>query len=198
MTWPSLDDLKGYLRVQTTAEDDVIQGLLDGAIGAVTGYINRAVEATEMVMEDPAATLNAYSSVRKLYTTDYPVTDDDPAPAITDQAGTTVDPTTYRLFPIIGMFRANPGICFDNGPYLITATVGLVFAPKFTQSVMPLLRRAVLDLAAGWYQQRNAQATQESEAGVSASWGPGEIPPRVCAMLANLKRPSQRIGLRLS
>jgi hypothetical protein len=197
MAWPTSQDLKDYLRIQTTAEDSVIDDLNSAAIAAIVGYVDRQIDAAEMVMEDRAETLNAYSAVRRLCTTDWPVSMD-PVPVITDREGATVDPTTYSWLPIIGLVRANRGIYFASGPYEITATVGQVFVPDFALRVQPLLRRAVLDLGAVFYQQRNANASQESEAGVSASWHKDEIPPRICAMIANLRRPSQRIGQRVS
>lgn len=198
MDWPSAQDLKDYLRVQTAAEDGVIAELNDAAKAAVLGFIDRPVDVAVMVSEDRAATLNAYAGVRNLYTSDWPLDLSDTPPVITDREGTVVDATTYSWLGLIGKCRANLGVVFWNGPYTITARVGLVFAPDFLVRVQPLLRRAVLDLGAVYYQQRNANATAESEEGVSASWGSPEIPPRVCAMLANLRRPSQRVGNRVS
>lgn len=198
MTWPTVAQVKSILRIQTAAEDDVVALILAQAKATVLGYIDRAVDATEMTMEDTANSEETWPIVTKLYCADWPMATD-PAPVLTDVDGTVVDATTYDVLARLGIIRAKAGTTFNNGPYTIDATVGLTtLGTDFTNRYEALLFAAVTDLCAVWYEQRNANTIQESEAGVSRTYGRDDIPPRIKTTLSQLRRPSRQLGTRLT
>lgn len=198
MALPTVPDLKRYLRIETSAEDVVLAGLLAGAIGRVRALLDRPIAATSTtyVVEDRRATalnVSRLSAERQgatfLRIPDTPVAAD-PAVVITDANGDIVPAADYRLTPATGLLRAVNGL-FDAFPYTIVATVGLETRDDYDEGVEPVLGAAIIDVAADLYHRRNPAATAERAgggAGVEYSSDRPGIPGRVRDLLAPFAR----------
>lgn len=195
MALPTLTTFKAYCRVETTAEDTLLTGLLASATARITAWLNRAITALSRayVIEDPrgsALGVNRLSydpraGVPFIRIPDAPVASS-PAPVIVDADGDTVDASTYRIDNTTGIVR---GICttFGRFPYTATATTGLATRSDYTTNVEPVIAQAILDLGADLHQRRNPAATQETDgAGGSVTFGrvDEELPARIRGMLA--------------
>lgn len=186
MALPTVQKLKDYCRIETAAEDTLLADLLARAQAMVESYLGRPILKVSRTCTDAAETEVAYGRITVLQLQLWPF---DPATvAVTDADGVTVDPATYRLKPEAGQVIARKGYDFPNGPYDITADVGLETAPDYSTRIEALASAAILDLAADLYQRRNPGATSESEGGgVSTGYTGGEtMPPRTARMLAPL------------
>lgn len=190
MALPDADDLKSYLRIQTTAEDTLLAALVTAATGAVQAFVRRPLlaEARTFVIEKPARAL--YGTVTMLHLPIYPVAAEDSntaAAEITDSDGTIlVEGTDYRIDlrtgEIFGL-SASAEFPYGNWPYTITASVGLSALDEYATAIEPVLFQAILDVAADLYQRRNPAAGSESTGGgVSTSYS-GGLPPRVQDLL---------------
>lgn len=185
MPLPVLNDLKAYLKVEHTAEDALLSQLLTRAKALVEGYLRRPIlkVARSFTVDDGIGTLHLPL---------YPV--NPTGVVVTDVDGDPVDAATYRVDRSTGMIIADAGEYFDNGPYTVTAPeVGLELAEEYSTTIEPLVSAAILDVAADLFWHRNPNSTNESEAGVSVSYGRDGIPPRVAATLA----PYRRVGARV-
>lgn len=188
MSLPTLQDAKDYLRIQTLAENVVVTALLARAQAMVETYLGvRITAAEETVTDHTERSARAYARVTTLQLPRYPFAATNPAPVVVDAQGQTVDPATYTLEPRFGQLLGNPGVSFDNGPYAITATVGLSAHPDYATRIEPLVSAAILDLVADLYQRRNPAASNESEGGVSVTYRPDVIPMRTQAYLASCR-----------
>jgi hypothetical protein len=192
MSLPTGTDLKTYLRIETTAEDALLDTLVAQATATVEAWLDRPILTVCLDFIDEATPDDR--AVRRLLVPVYPLDPD--ALAIVDVDGTTVPATDYRVDALTGVIRGLVGVQFGNPPYTITADVGLQEHPQYATRIEPVLSRAIVDVAASWYHQRNpAAASVAAGGGVSthafAGAGRGigdthdaEIPPRVRAQLA--------------
>jgi hypothetical protein len=99
----------------------------------------------------------------------------DPTTLVVADTDALVLSATTDYYPAVtgfeGTVRARPGISFSNGPYALTADVGLATRSDYATVVEPVLNMAILDTIADWYQRRNPNATSESTGGgVSTSY----------------------------
>lgn len=188
MSLPTLQDAKDYLRIQTLAENVLVTALLARAQAMVETYLGVRITAVAETMTDHTErSERAYSRVTTLQVPRYPFATTTPAPVVVDAQGQTVDPATYTIEPRYGQIYGAPGVTFDNGPYAITATVGLSAHPDYATRLEPLVSAAILDLVADLYQRRNPAAVTEAEGGVSVTYQSGILPARTQQMLASCR-----------
>lgn len=186
MALPTYTDLKTLLRIQTTAEDTLLAALISRATYMVQAHIGRPIATVaDHPMTDEATTLTAYGLVTKLLV---PVTPYDAASlTITDADGTALVVTTdYRVGSVwTGEIFAAAGAAFTNGPYTLTADVGLATASDYATRIEPVIGAAILDVAADLWARRNPAAQAEGAGGgVYTQWQSSGLPARVAAMLA--------------
>lgn len=191
MPLPSVQDLKDYLRVETDAEDSVIEDLLASALAWAASEIGRPIEAEERTFSAVVAQLwNGYTPALALPI--YPVATT-PAPVVTDSAGDVVDALSYEVDPATGRLSAVDGYEFDDGPHVITATVGLDAHPDYDIRYEPKVRALVMGLASILYHQRNPGVTSESEGGSSVSYrDKDDLPQHLRSLRESLR--IKRIG----
>lgn len=188
MSLPTGADLQTYLRIETDAEDNLLNVLVAQATAAAIAYLGRPLATQSRTWIDDGQALRAWSSLATLLV---PVTPFDPTSlVITDTDGTAlVADTDYRT-PLANdaLVGAMPGVSFDNPPYTLTADVGLALStsPDYATVIEPTVSAAILDIAADLYQRRNPTATSESSGGgVSTSYGDSGLPKRAEALLAS-------------
>lgn len=165
MALPSSTDLRAYLRIET--EEAGVESALLGQL------IERATMMVEAWLDRPILTLVSQSYVdegegddrrlRVLLIPDYPVLAS--SVVVKDADGATVAAADYRVKPLTGEIRANPGVVFANPPYTITCSVGLETHPQYEGRIEPVLAAAILDVAADLYHARDPRATNESAGG---------------------------------
>lgn len=189
MALPTKTELKAVLRIQSTAEDTLLDALIARAQALCEAYLRRPITAIErtFVLEEPKET--ATKTIRRLYLPVYPVAAEASAVAaltLTDDDGDELlEDTDFRLDLALGRISAIGGVVFDTWPYTIVATVGLSAAEDYSTVVEPAVSMAILDLAADLYQRRNAAATSETDGGgVATSYDGSGLPRRVRDTLA--------------
>ena len=190
MALPDRDQLKLYLRIQSDAEDTLLDALLASAIAQVRAFVRRPLvaEARTFVLTKPWDAL--YRTVTTLHLPIYPVAAEDSntsAAEITDNDGTVlVEATDYTIdlrTGLIAGLTSSALFPFGVWPYSITATVGLSALPEYDAEIEPVLSQAILDVAADLYQRRSPAATSETTGGgVSTSYS-GGLPARVADLL---------------
>jgi hypothetical protein len=203
---PVAQDLKNYLRVQTTAEDAAIAGILATAAAYARTYLDRPItaKARTYTIEDPRASAFGGSRLSGnptrtpfLRIPDTPVDTTQPI-TITDRTGLVLDPTTYRVDGRTGVVRSGgastvyAGNGFGAYPFTVVATTGLAVLDEYALEIEPAISAAILDIGADLYQRRNPAATDENDgAGGSIRYGRTEetIPARAIALLAPYRRP---------
>jgi hypothetical protein len=191
MSLPTYADLESYLRIETAGDRTLTTALVARATACVEQYLARPIEAEArtFTLEQPIDAL--YRSVTRLFVPVFPVAaqaSSVDAPTVTDSdALELIEGDDYRLDYRTGIIYAAAGVAFAAWPYTIVATVGLDAHPHYAAKYEPILTQAIVDLAASWYQERNANATSESAGGgVSISYQLSEIPKRISAMLEPL------------
>lgn len=180
MALPTLNDVKRYLRKQTTNEDTLITALLASATGRVETYLRRPIEAEVRAYVDEAE--NGPCSLI------VPVTPVGDVTTITDADDTALDLDLLRVGRETGLIKYKDGDRFENGPYTITVEVGLSLRDGYATRIEPVISQAILDTVADLYQARNPRASNEmAGGGVAVAYDQGNaegVPHRVAAMLA--------------
>lgn len=198
MALPTWVDLKIYIKAQTNAEDG---SPTDGPVGTGNGllamimaesqamverYIGRYLAATDKTYVDRLGAKRAYFIPTRLQVPMTPVDPD--SVSITDKNGLVVDPTTYTVDGLLGQVIANEDISFGAPPYTIACTVGLATHPDYP-NIEPIVRAAILDIAANLYQSRNpASVTEAAGGGVSVTYGKDGIAPRTLELLRSIRQ----------
>lgn len=161
MSLPSREELKEYLRVETTVDDLLIDRLLVQAKAAVEAYIRQPIEARAVTVDVETG----YSTRLAFPLAPVQVG----SVTVEDGDGVTVDPSTYTVHEGRGWISAVSPAYFGawNGPlsYRITATAGLSLRDDYTAAVEPVMSAAIIDWAADLYQRRNPAASYESGGG---------------------------------
>lgn len=170
MALPTASDLKTYLRIETTAEDALLAALVARGRAMLEQWIDTPLVAETQSAIDRADSLpgTGYVGARPVTSLIFPrrpIT----VTTVADRDGVTVPASDYWVDGGAGMIYANPDIVFPNGPYTITATVGLTLRQDYAR-LEPLLAEAILDLAADLYQRRTPGAAQETAAGTTVHW----------------------------
>lgn len=186
MSLPGSLELKALLRIDTDAEDVLLDDMLAQAQAMVEAFLDRPIAAESRTWYDVEARANG-QTLRVPLT---PVKRTSPAPVVTDVDGTAI--TGFRVNPTTGVLTVteDSSASFTNGPFTVVATVGLAVLGTYEAVIEPVLARAILDLAADAWHRRNPAATMEAEgAGVLTQIAPNTgIPARIQQTLAPFKR----------
>ena len=190
MALPTVAQVKAVLRIQHTAEDTLLQGMLDRACALIVAHMGRPYEAEERTWIDEGGRVRAYGGLTSLTIPTGPI---DPTTLVIEDADgeILVAATDYRA-PVAtdGVIRAARGTTFANAPYTLTADVGLSARADYATLVEPVLSQAVIDCVSDWWARRNPNATSETTGGgVSTSWLTEGLPPRVCMALSSFTAP---------
>jgi uncharacterized phiE125 gp8 family phage protein len=189
MSLPTLNELKAHLRIpiSQTAQDALLSDKLTQAKARVQRFIGTPITAVEKTFRDAAETAQVYGVITELMLSEGPI-DADEEIVVTDADGETVPATDYEVDGDEAVIRAAAGVTFSNGPYEITATVGLSADADYAADIEPVIRQAILDFAADLYQNRNTSASSESAGGgVSISRSLDGIPGRMLSTLEGLR-----------
>lgn len=193
MALPSGLDLKSYLRVETDAEDDLLDELVSQATAQAASLIGRPIVSEEMTFVDVPSEYDAYGR-QHIAVPVWPVASA-PAPVVTDYNGDVVSGGTYTL-DSIGRIVANVGTSFSMYPYSLTVSVGLENHPAYGTKYEPRVNALILGLASILYYQRNPNASSNSSGGgVSVSYAMNNeagIPPHLFAIVKGLRLPRIR------
>lgn len=177
MSLPTVRDLTDYLRIEVeeaSAEARLLSALITRATAMLEAWLDRPIETTYGVEYVDEAEGEA---VTRLLVPVYPL--DAATLVVEDGDGETVDADSYRVKPLTGEVIALTGD-FTNGPYTLTADVGLALHPDYEARIAPVLGAAILDLAADLYHARNPRAVSESAGGgASTSYANQVLPERV-------------------
>lgn len=185
MALPVIDDVKSYLRIQTTAEDVLLASLLVRAQAMVEAHMGRPIALESRTFTEEAESLVAYGRVTKLLVPVTPV--DWSTLVLTDADGDALVITDdYRTGDAwLGEIRAAIGMSFGNAPYTIAVDVGLETAADYATRVEPVVSAAIVDVVADLYQRRSPAASTESTGGgISTTYTASGLPARTAAMLA--------------
>lgn len=192
MSLPSGGDLKGYLRIETAAEDALLDELVEQATAQAASLIGRPILSEEMTFLDVSSEYDAYGR-QHIAVPVWPVASL-PAPVVTDSNGDVVSGGTYTL-DSIGRIVANVGTSFSGYPYSLTVSVGLENHPSYGTKYEPRVNALILGLASVMYYQRNPNASSNSSGGgVSVSYMNNEmgLPPYLAQIVKGLRLPRIR------
>lgn len=175
MALPTLQNCKDYLRIEHTAEDGMLATWLAMVTATVTTHLGRSIdEVTAKEWEDRIEHNRLYRSVTALIVPPENTPFDPATLTIADTDSVALSAAVDYYAPVTGQegtIRARPGMSFSNGPYLLTADVGLATRTDYSTVVEPAISMAILDTVADWYQRRNPNATSETTGGgVSTSY----------------------------
>ena len=165
MALPTLADAKWYVGKETNEADASITALLAVALGVVEGIVGTPITARERVMTAIYESYNSETGASVLHLPGYPV---QAVPVVVvDADDDAVAPADYALDLAAGRIVANAatGKAWSNGPYSVTAFVGLSAHPEYATAVEPRLYAAILLAFADLYHNRNPRASSESAAG---------------------------------
>ena len=164
MPLPTVGELKAYLRIESTAEDTLLAALLVRAQAMLEGWTDTPITATSQTAIDRADSL-AVAPPSSLIFPRRPMA----VTSVVDANGAVVPAANYWVDGAAGLIYAKTGYSFPDGPYTITASVGLSLRGDYAR-LEPLLNQALLDLAADLYQRRTPGAATETAAGTTVSW----------------------------
>lgn len=186
MALPDVAALKRVLKIEHTAEDTLVEELRARAIGLVSGAIGGVpIEAVELEMIDEAETQVSNSvGPRSLLVPRTPF--DATTVEIVDNSDATLDNDDLRISASTGIIRYRDGSNFANGPYTITADVGLEHHPLYTSMLEAIVSAAIVDTVADLYYRRNPTAQSEGvAAGINRSY---THPQRIYDALAPVRQ----------
>lgn len=191
MALTTVQDVKDYLKIEHTAEDAMLATWLAQCLAAVEAFIRRPITAelrTFVIDADP------FRISSRFFVPIYPIAAADSSVGTADLVITDVDSvdliedTDYRLDrrtgEVLALSLGSVGAYFVGYPFTLTAYVGLSADPNYATRIEPVLNAAITDLMADRYQRRNPGATSETDNGISSSFGPEGIPPRIRALLS--------------
>ena len=186
MSLPDFDELKAYLRVTTTVEDDLIEQINLSAQAWVEGYYDVPLESESMTFRGlwPKIGVQRLPNTRLVV----PVRPCAETGTLTDADEATVSTGTYYIDPRTGYIEAKRHELFSNGPYDLVIRVGWEEHPDYDRKVEPILRQAVLWSASTFYRNRNVAAIYEQSGGqVSITYTEEEIPTLLLSLMKRLK-----------
>jgi hypothetical protein len=193
------DDCKDYLRVETTAEDDLFTSMRARVIGSIEQELGYPLTAAALTHTDYNEKDN-YGQMPVL-TLPGPFKTTSPAPVVTDVNGSTVDSATYDLDARGMKIRAKSGVSFSARPYSILATIGLSAHPDYATRLEAIANQAIVDFVAHLWRNRLVGVSSIAEEGGSAQTFEGDgrpplIPDRVMESIDKL--PGRSGGLVLA
>lgn len=165
MALPTVNDLKSYLRIESNAENTLLQALLDRAKAQLEIWTDVPITAVSTTAVDRADVINGQTCVSLIF----PQRPINTTATIVDSEGTTLASNEYTINTASGVIYANSGYSFPYGPYTITTLCGLSLRGDYAR-IEPILSQCIIDLAADLYQKRTPNASSESAAGTSISW----------------------------
>jgi hypothetical protein len=169
MPLPDFNDLKRYLKKETSAEDELLQDLIEEALAWAETLISRPIVAKQRTIRFVTPVFDEFNR-GSLYLRPFPVSAT-PAPVVTNSSGTVIAEADWTLDGTIGRIWSNDGVSFNEFPYNVVATVGLDAHPDFEDRYSANCRTLIIGLASILYHQRNPSASSESESGASVSYG---------------------------
>lgn len=165
MALPTVAELKAYLRIESNAENTLLQALLDRAKAQLEIWIDTPITAASVTAVDRADVISGQVATSLIF----PQRPIALSITVVDSEGTTVPAAEYTVNTSSAVIYANEGYSFPYGPYTITATTGLSLRGDYAR-IEPMLAQCIIDLAADLYQKRTPNASSESAAGTSISW----------------------------
>lgn len=187
MTLVTVSHCVTHLRLPNASENSMLTIYLAEALAEIIGYIGRPVTQVERVFRDAAEDVHAYGRVARLSLPEWPI---DPASVeIEDRDGATVDAADYSVRGEEGFIEAAEGGSFSNGPYAITAEVGLSASARYAVEYEPLVNGALLALVADKYARRTSPGVSSESAagGLSRTFSPDDLPPHIRGKLDKLR-----------
>lgn len=183
MALPTVSELKAYLRIESNAENALLQALLDRAKAQLEVWIDTPITAVSTTAVDRADTISGQVCTSLIF----PQRPINTTATIIDSDGTTVASTDYTINTASGVIYANEGYSFPYGPYTVTTTCGLSLRGDYAR-IEPILTQCIIDLAADLYQKRTPNASRESAAGTAIDWDVSrETAARVLKVLRSFK-----------
>lgn len=186
MALPTGEDLKTVLRIETDVEDGLCDDLVESATAHAESLIGWPIEPTEKTFASLRPIYDEYGR-SVIYLPGSPVALS-PALEIEDENGDVVDVGDYTVVDF-GKITALAGKTFAAWPYQITATVGLALAADYTSRIEPLLRQLILGIASIWYKQRDPNATNDTNLGITwaSNADTAGLPPNLYSVLKRLR-----------
>jgi hypothetical protein len=142
MALPTVQDCKDYLRIEHDAEDTMLTSWLAMALAAATVELGRPITTvTAQEWEDRVENNAMYKSVTKLVIPPENSPFDPTSLAIEDVDAVALSSTVDYYAAVTGLegtIRARPGMSFSNGPYTLTADVGLATRSDYSTVVEPV------------------------------------------------------------
>ena len=191
MPLPSDEEIKAYLRVETSVEDDLIFEANLAAQAQVAQYLKVPLESTSRTFRGRKARRGYRGEPLEQLT--IPVVPCATTATITDVDDDAVASDLYTIDGTLGHINAVVGEAFNRGPYTVVISVGWPLDADYNEIVDPLLYQTVLDLAVDIYRRRNTGAIYEQSGGqVSITYTDDEIPPRPRGNLERLRSRANR------
>lgn len=166
--FPTVQDLKDYLRIEHDAEDALLQDLLDRAEAILQNLLhNIPLSSDDFAFVDQSQDGVQFKPPTVLMTNMRPIGG---LITVTDVDSVVISPDEYIVDASAGFIRARRGYSFPNGPYTIEFSAGLLYMRGYETRIVPLLCSMIIDIAADLYQRRTPAAQTESAAGTSVTW----------------------------
>jgi hypothetical protein len=186
MALPDLEELRSYLRLETEIEDELLEAALASAQAVTRQYLRVPLESEARTFQGRRPRTGWRGEPYEQLTV--PVFPCDSSAVVTDVDGVTVDDATYTIDTRTGQFNAILTEAFSNPPYTVVIDVGLEFDAQYDDNVEPILRQAILYIAADIYFRRNSGAVYQQSGGqVSITYTEAEIPPTIKFLLESLR-----------
>lgn len=185
ITAAALDEIKDYLRITDTTQDDHLTTLLTAAQAWAEGYLGTPLANVERTEAVGVARNETYLRLASA-----PI-DTDEGITITDPDGDEHDAGSFVVNAPAGIIATGAGTLagrplLQPGTWEVTYTGGLAARDDYATVVEPQVSHAVMLVAADWYANRNPRASAERDGDVSVSLG--EAPPWAIALLAPYRR----------
>jgi len=179
---PTVANLKDYLRIETNAENTLLEALLARATAQLELWIDCPITAVTQTYIDRCEN-DADIPVTPITFPRRPIS----VTSIADVDSVTVPATEYWVDGQAGIIYSNVGYSFSNPRYTVTALCGLSLSQHYT-SWEPMISQCILDLAADLYQKRTPNASSETSAATTISWDVSrDTAARVLKVILGLK-----------
>ncbi len=190
MPLPTVDDLKEYLKVETSVDDNLLDRLRVQATALVEAYLRTPILARAVTVEvAPVFAAGNTFAQRLIFPMPF-----DPLGAVTveDDAGLAVDLSDYTTNAGRGWVTFGAGYAAGDASHRVTAVAGLSLRSDYDIAVEPVLAAAVTYVVADLYQRRAPAAAYESAGGgVSITYSEtanAGLPAPIRTLLAPFRR----------
>jgi hypothetical protein len=196
MSLPIWNDLKGYQRIPSDAEQAVCEEILADAKAGIEAYVGYPILAVTRSYDIKPSCHPVYGNPHYvLVTPSYPMAFSDAIAehGVEDDEATEVLLADLEVFGHLGVIRMLDGTRFTRPWYRITAAFGWSTHPEYARRIESQFRRLILETASDFYQRRNPNlGTQSSGGGVSDGYVATDIPERIKVMAREVKPPRMR------